>query len=104
MTLGIEAAQVATPDPVSGGALAIESMVLRRRARVEDLPEAMRGGGEAAPAGRGSHELAGCSLAEVERDLIAANLELMAGNREKTARVLGIGERTLYRKIKECGL
>jgi two-component system, NtrC family, response regulator HydG len=86
---------------------AIESMVLLARGDVlgvEDLPEAVRGGGEAGPAGRGSHELAGRSLAEVERDLIAANLELMAGNREKTARVLGIGERTLYRKIKEYGL
>jgi two-component system response regulator HydG len=28
----------------------------------------------------------------------------MEGNRERTARVLGIGERTLYRKIKEYGL
>ena len=48
--------------------------------------------------------VAGRSLAEVERDLIADNLELMEGNRDKTARLLGIGVRTLYRKIKEYGL
>ena len=42
--------------------------------------------------------------AEVERALIAENLALMDGNRQKTAKVLRIGERTLYRKIKEYGL
>ena len=52
----------------------------------------------------GGYQLAGRSLSEVERDLIRENLELMDGNREKTARLLGIGERTLYRKIKEYGL
>ena len=30
--------------------------------------------------------------------------ELMEGNRKKAAEVMGIGERTLYRKIKEYGL
>jgi len=29
---------------------------------------------------------------------------LTAGNREEAAKMLGIGERTLYRKIKEFGL
>ncbi len=32
---------------------------------------------------------------------VAAQLELAVGNREEAARMLGIGERTLYRKIKE---
>jgi two-component system response regulator HydG len=31
-------------------------------------------------------------------------LRLTAGNREEAAKMLGIGERTLYRKIKEYGL
>jgi DNA-binding NtrC family response regulator len=43
-------------------------------------------------------------MPEVERDLIEANLQLTAGNREKAAKILCIGERTLYRKIKEYGL
>ena len=41
---------------------------------------------------------------KVERALIVANLELTQGNREKAARILGMGERTLYRKLKEYGL
>ena len=58
----------------------------------------------AADAVPGGYVLAGRSLAEVERDLLAATLELTAGNRQKAARLLGMGERTLYRKIKEFGL
>jgi len=40
----------------------------------------------------------------VERAVIQANLQLADGNREKAARILGIGERTLYRKLKEYEL
>jgi two-component system response regulator HydG len=86
---------------------ALESMVLLARGEllgVDDVPDAIRHGGGTSGAGRGAYELSGRSLAEVERDLIAANLELMEGNREKTAKVLGMGERTLYRKIKEYDL
>ena len=36
---------------------------------------------------------------EVEKQHIARTLELVDGNREKAAELLGIGERTLYRKI-----
>ena len=46
----------------------------------------------------------GMSLAEAERKLITETLELTDGNREKAARILGIGERTLYRKLKEYEL
>ncbi len=66
------------------------------------MPGAIRG-----RAGRGvagGFELAGRSLEEVERELIRTNLELVGGNRHKAAKLLGIGERTLYRKIKEYGL
>jgi ABC-type glutathione transport system ATPase component len=49
-------------------------------------------------------ELAGRSLVDMERELIRVNLELCGKNRERTAKILGIGERTLYRKIKEYGL
>ena len=52
----------------------------------------------------GGYNLAGRSLEEVERDLIAANLDLCQGNRERCAKLLGIGERTLYRKLKEYAL
>ena len=48
--------------------------------------------------------LAGVSLAELERQAIEKTLEMVRGNREQAAKLLGIGERTLYRKIKEYGL
>ena len=47
---------------------------------------------------------AGMSLQDAERQLIQETLELTQGNREETSRILGIGERTLYRKLKEYGL
>jgi len=48
--------------------------------------------------------LAGLALNELERQAIIETLAKTAGNREKAARILGIGERTLYRKIKEYNL
>jgi transcriptional regulator with PAS, ATPase and Fis domain len=41
------------------------------------------------------------SLADVERDYIAAALEASGGNRARAAKRLGIGEATLYRKLKQ---
>jgi DNA-binding NtrC family response regulator len=48
--------------------------------------------------------LAGLALEDLERQAIVSTLAKTAGNREKAARILGIGERTLYRKIKEYNL
>ncbi len=48
--------------------------------------------------------LVGRSLEDVERLFIAETLHSTGGNREEAAKILGIGERTLYRKIKEYGL
>ncbi|MGN6392541.1 MAG: sigma-54 interaction domain-containing protein [Gemmatimonadales bacterium] len=42
----------------------------------------------------------GMTMAEVERAAIEAALQEHRGNRRRAAEVLGIGERTLYRKIK----
>lgn len=44
------------------------------------------------------------TLQQVERDQIRQALEEHDGNRRKAAKALGIGERTLYRKIKEYNL
>jgi DNA-binding NtrC family response regulator len=44
------------------------------------------------------------SLEELERVQIERALRITEGNREQAAKMLGIGERTLYRKIKEYGL
>ncbi|MEN6626832.1 MAG: sigma-54 dependent transcriptional regulator [Candidatus Sumerlaeia bacterium] len=46
----------------------------------------------------------GLSLADAERELIKATLAEQGGNRARTARVLGIGRKTLYRKMEEYGI
>ena len=47
---------------------------------------------------------AGMTMQELEREAITAVLKEVRGNRRRAAELLGIGERTLYRKIKEYGL
>jgi DNA-binding NtrC family response regulator len=46
----------------------------------------------------------GGSMKKMEKELIAATLREAGGNRKLAARKLGIGERTLYRKIKKYNL
>jgi two-component system, NtrC family, response regulator HydG len=48
--------------------------------------------------------LVGWTLADVEKMFIAGTLRVSGGNRELAASKLGIGERTLYRMIKEYEL
>jgi DNA-binding NtrC family response regulator len=45
----------------------------------------------------------GISLEEVERRLIEATLEHFDGHRERTAKALGIGVRTLSGKLRQYG-
>lgn len=74
---------------------------------VDDLTEELQTavpGGASEPSGGGASGLAGRSLESIERQCIAETLRLTNGNREEAARMLGIGERTLYRKIKEYQL
>ncbi len=60
---------------------------------------------DAAPSSDASGaSLAGTSLEQIEKRAIRETLRLTAGNREQAAKLLGIGERTLYRKLKEYGL
>jgi DNA-binding NtrC family response regulator len=46
----------------------------------------------------------GIPLAEAEKLLIQANLSSLSGNKSRTAEVLGIGRKTLHRKIHDYGL
>jgi DNA-binding NtrC family response regulator len=46
----------------------------------------------------------GMTMQDLEREAIAAALREVRGNRRRAAEMLGIGERTLYRKIKEYDL
>jgi two-component system response regulator HydG len=52
----------------------------------------------------GPANLVGRPLAEVERFYMERALDLTNGNREEAARMLGIGERTLYRIIQDWKL
>ena len=77
---------------------------------VDDIPpdvhhvKRLSGYIEPSPAASGSEPTRGLSLEEVERRHIADTLRMVNNNRAEAARVLKIGERTLYRKIKEYGL
>jgi two-component system response regulator HydG len=85
---------------------AVENMVVlapRKVMGVESLPA------EIQPAAGGEHisgitNLVGISIEEAEKELIRNTLKMVDGNREQAARILRIGERTLYRKIREYGL
>ncbi len=83
----------------------IESMVVLAQGDtlgVEDIP------GHVFPDDAGKvcqqEPLAGMSLEEMERDLIKNTLASAKGNRGVSAKLLGIGERTLYRKLDKYGL
>ena len=69
---------------------------------VRDVPEEVRADGAQETAGLGS--LAGVGLDRLEKVAIRQTLAMTGGNREQAAQLLGIGERTLYRKLKEYGL
>ncbi len=66
--------------------------------------DAAMGAYPAGMGGAGGGGLAGTSLEQIEKRAIRETLRLTGGNREKAAQLLGIGERTLYRKLKEYGL
>lgn len=67
-----------------------------------DVPAEIRAAGEAEGEDLGS--LAGLSLEQIEKQAIRNTLRMTGGNREQAAKLLNIGERTLYRKLKEYGL
>ncbi len=73
---------------------------------VDDLPPELAGVAPEATdrAVEGPAGLVGKTLDEIQRWAIEQTLALAGGNREETARILDIGARTLYRKIKEYGL
>jgi two-component system response regulator HydG len=87
----------------------IESMVVidaDGRLDLDDLTEDLQAAtalGTGNGAG-GVDSLVGRSIEEIEKHYIAETLKLTNGNREETAKLLGIGERTLYRKLKEYQL
>jgi two-component system response regulator HydG len=88
---------------------AVENMVVLstgNKLDADTLPHEVRPAnrtGEVSLAG-GINNLVGISLEQAEKELIRNTLKLTNGNREQAAKILEIGERTLYRKIKEYDL
>jgi len=85
---------------------ALENMVVLTQGKIlgpDSLPaEIQPGTGSEHITGMSS--LAGISIEAAEKELIRNTLKLVDGNREQAAKILHIGERTLYRKIREYGL
>jgi len=86
---------------------AIENMVVmstRPKLGMDTLPDKIRPAKGAESSVGGMKNLVGISIEQAEKELIRNTLDMVKGNREQAAKILGIGERTLYRKIKEYGL
>ncbi len=66
----------------------------------DDLPPSVISGSE----GHAVKIPLGTSLAGAEKEIIRATLSHQKGNKSRTAEVLGIGRKTLHRKIQEYGL
>jgi len=85
----------------------IRTMVVmcdRDKIDIPDLPPEMAQRRQLTGASGPPASLAGVSLNDLERKAIVDTLARTEGNREKAAKILGIGERTLYRKIREYNL
>jgi two-component system response regulator HydG len=88
---------------------AIENMVVLSPGKIlgpESLPPEIRPASisSAGIGVGGMNNLVGIRIEEAEKELIRNTLKMVDGNREQAAKILGIGERTLYRKIKAYGL
>ena len=69
---------------------------------VDDLPPELADvEGERLEGDAGPVHLVGRPMSEIERWAIEETLKLTNGNREEAARILGIGARTLYRKLEK---
>lgn len=73
------------------------ALAAEMRVDYNDLPEDVRGSGDKPP----NEQRTVRPLGEVERDHILAALEQNGGNQTRTARQLGIGPATLYRKLRK---
>ncbi|MHC4436454.1 MAG: sigma-54-dependent transcriptional regulator [Planctomycetota bacterium] len=85
----------------------IRTMVVmcdRDRLDTQDIPPEIAQKRQLLAGSQAPAALGDVSLNELEKQAIEETLAKTKGNREKAAKILGIGERTLYRKIKEYNL
>jgi transcriptional regulator with GAF, ATPase, and Fis domain len=93
-----ELENIITRVSVLGSASPLTAHELRRW-----LEDATRADRATPPEGTSPDVPLGLSLEEMERRLIEATLEQFGGHREKTAKALGIGVRTLSGKLRQYG-
>ncbi len=85
----------------------IEGMVALARGKeltIADLPPELRESDNAIGSAGEIRVPVGWKMEQIEREVIRKTLQKLNGNRTKTADLLGIGLRTLHRKIKEFEL
>jgi DNA-binding NtrC family response regulator len=84
----------------------VEEMVIftqgKRLLDVSDLPMTLRH--QSTPAAEDLHLAVGMTMREIERAALEATLRSVGHDKQRAAKILGIGLRTLYRKQKEFGL
>ncbi len=103
-----EVIELLTKNPWPGNVRELANVIVEAAVEAEgrqiephDLPERIRGTRDIVPLSGG---LIGLTMAEVERMMIEKTLQITGGNREQAAKRLGIGTRTLYRKLKDYGM
>ena len=77
------------------------STVLRDELPLPERPHLLSRASETAPESEGEQVM---TLEELERRHIERVLDRLGGNQTAAAKVLGIGRKTLHRKIQEYGL
>jgi DNA-binding NtrC family response regulator len=68
---------------------------------VDDLPDSVRGAESEADAQKSIEVQVGSTMDDVEKLLILETLAFTRGDRSRTAQILGIGRKTLYRKLQQ---
>ena len=102
--------QVAAPGQISGGADLSPQRVIAGNGLENGLfVESQSVVGPIQPPGKGPVPVTltitpGMTMAEIEKAAITAALAETRGNRRKAAELLGIGERTMYRKLRDYGI
>jgi DNA-binding NtrC family response regulator len=81
--------------------MTLSNEIVSLRRLIERELEMTRGG---EPVRAATVQHGSVNVEEVERGLVERALDVAGGNRKKAARLLGIGERTLYRKLEKYGL
>jgi len=94
--------EAAASGPAASGPVVLDVRHIPDDIRIGDDESDADAAGSGGSSQAGS--LAGTTLEQIEKRAIRETLRLTAGNREQAAKLLGIGERTLYRKLKEYGL